>query len=483
MSLRTNRVELSAAYPLSGRDWRATPDARTTAILAGGAGAAVALASTIAFAGPKVATLMIIVLSLVTLMAVRPAVAGYLLIAVTPLVAGIDRGAALPALRPQEALMVLAVVALCGRAVVRLGAFSPPRPRVSRLDVAILLLAVTSSIVPLAWLALRGMQIEGDDVLYALMIWKYYAVFLIFRSAIRSPAQARMCLWLAMTAAALVAVIAILQSIQLFGVDAFLATYYAPYGDVSAVSNNRGGSTLSLPIAVADLMILNLAIALGMLKASSRRWLLLSLASLFAIGVFASGQFSGIIALLVGTGALAIATGRIRYVVVLPLSLAVAAVALRPVIDRRLEGFQSPSGLPVSWQGRINNLENYFLPQLFSHEQWLLGVRPAARVATQKIASGYIWIESGYIWLLWAGGLPLLASFLYFLWAGGREAMAVVRARTDAFGAAALAVVVGLSIVGVLMIIDPHLTYRGSADLLFALLGITAAARTIRRTS
>jgi hypothetical protein len=288
-------------------------------------------------------------------------------------------------------------------------------------------------------------------------------------------------MWLAMAAAALVAVVAILQSLKLFGVDAFLATYYAPYGDVSAVSLNRGGSTLSLPIAVADLMIFNLAIAVGMMKASGRRKLLLGLASLFAIGVFASGQFSGMIALLVGTCALAFATGRIRYVVVLPLSLAAAAIALRPVIERRLEGFQSPSGLPESWQGRITTLENYFLPQLFSHEQWLLGVRPAARVATQKIATGYIWIESGYIWLLWAGGLPLLASFLYFLWAGGREAMAVVRTRSDAFGAAALAVVVGLSIVGVLMLIDPHLTYRGSADLLFGLLGITAAAAATTR--
>lgn len=479
MSLLSNRVELSAAYPLiTGRDWRATQAAHT-AILAGGAATAVALASMIAFTGAKVATLMIVVLLLITLIAVRPAVAGYLLIAVTPLVAGIDRGTALPALRPNEALMVLAAAALCGRAVVRLS-ISAPRPRILPLDAAILLLAVTSSIVPLAWLAVRGVQIESDDVLYALMIWKYYAVFLIFRSAIRAPAQARICLWLAMTAAALVAIIAILQSLELFGVDALLATYYAPYGDVSAVSINRGGSTLSLPIAVADLMIFNLAIAIGMLKTSRLRWLLLSLASLFAIGVFASGQFSGLIALLVGTGAVAIATGRIRYFVVLPVSLAAAAVALRPVIDRRLEGFQSPSGLPVSWQGRISNLENYFLPQLFSHEQWLLGVRPAARVATQKMATGYIWIESGYVWLLWAGGLPLLASFLYFLRAGGREAMAVVRTRTDAFGAAALAVVTGLSVVGVLMIIDPHLTYRGSADLLFALLGITAAARTIR---
>jgi hypothetical protein len=226
-------------------------------------------------------------------------------------------------------------------------------------------------------------------------------------------------------------------------------------------------------------MAFNLALAIGLLKTSQRRWLLVGLMSLFAIGVFASGQFSGVIGLVVAVGAIAVVTGRVRYLGVLPVSLAVAFVALRPVINRRLEGFQSPSGLPMSWQGRTSNLENYFLPQLFSHGHWILGVRPAARVATQKIASGFIWIESGYVWLLWAGGIPLLLSFLYFLWAGGREALTVLRSRTDALGAAALGVVVSLSVVGVLMTIDPHVTYRGSADLLFALLGIIAAARVI----
>jgi hypothetical protein len=309
------------------------------------------------------------------------------------------------------------------------------------------------------------------------MIWKYYVIFLIFRSVVRSESQARICLWLSMGAAALVAVIAVVQSLQLFGVNAFLETWYAPYGDTSLVTNNRGGSTLSLPIAVADLMAFNLAIAIGLLKSSQRRWVLIGLISLFAVGVFASGQFSGVIGLVVAVGAIAVVTGRVRYLAVLPVSLAVALVALKPVVDKRLEGFQSPSGLPLSWQGRINNLENYFIPQLFSHGHWILGVRPAARVATSKIASGFIWIESGYMWLLWAGGIPLLLSFLYFLWAGGREAVTVFRARSDALAAAALAVVVSLSLVGVLMTIDPHLTYRGSADLMFALLGIVAAAR------
>jgi hypothetical protein len=479
MSLFVNRHEPSfAGYPAARRGLpRALDGANDTAVYAAGAAAAVVLGALIAFAGPKLALLAMVVLTLLGIMAVRPAVAAYLMIAITPLVAGIDRGTVMPVLRPNEALMLLAVVALCGRAILRLNVSSRPQLRFQRLDVAILLLAVTSSIIPLAWLGVRGVKLESDDVLYALMIWKYYAVFLIFRSAIRTPAQARICLWLSMAAAALVAVIAVLQSLGVPGVEAFLVTYYAPYGDVSAVTLNRGGSTLSLPIAVADLLAFNLAIAIGLLKSSRLRWPLIALISLFAIGIFAAGQFSGVIGLVVAVLAIVVTTGRVRYLSLFPASLAVAFVALKPVVNKRLEGFQSPSGLPVSWEGRLDNLHNYFLPVLFSHAHWVLGVRPAARVATQKIAAGYIWIESGYIWLLWAGGIPLLLSFFYFLWAGAREALAVLRARTDALAAAALAVIVALSIVGVLMTIDPHLTYRGSADLLFALLGIVAAAR------
>ena len=51
------------------------------------------------------------------------------------------------------------------------------------MDGALLLLAVTSSFVPLAWMAIRGATIERDDLLYSLMLWKYYAVFLAFRFA------------------------------------------------------------------------------------------------------------------------------------------------------------------------------------------------------------------------------------------------------------------------------------------------------------
>ncbi len=133
VSLFMNRHELSfAGYPAARRGLpRALDGANDTAVYAAGAAAAVVLAALIAFAGPKLALLALVVLTLLAIMALRPAVAAYLLIAITPLVAGIDRGTVMPVLRPNEALMLLAIVALCGRAILRLNVSSRPKLRFS----------------------------------------------------------------------------------------------------------------------------------------------------------------------------------------------------------------------------------------------------------------------------------------------------------------------------------------------------------------
>ena len=59
---------------------------------------------------------------------------------------------------------------------------------------------------------------------------------------------------------------------------------------------------------------------------------------------------------------------------------------LWPVIRSRLGGFNSASGLPVSWVDRLYNLRTYFWPVLFSDNNWILGVRPAARIARREQA-------------------------------------------------------------------------------------------------
>jgi len=415
-------------------------------------------------------------IALVTAVALRPPVGVYLLIVVTPLVAGIDRGSMVPLLRPNELLDVIIGAGLVVGGLLRMRSGAIPQLRIKPVDRTILLVAVTSSIIPLAWMLLRGQTIESDDLLYSVMVWKYYGVYLIARMSVRTDKEIRNCLWLSMVAAAIVSIIAILQSLNVSFVTGFLGKYYVDYGYAASVSEGRGGATLSLPIAVADLLTFNLAIAVGFLARSrSYRRVLVVMSVLFVIGVLSAGEFSGVIGLLLGIVVMAVVTHRARLVALLAPVLVVGALLLRSVVGARLSGFQSASGLPNSWSERWWALTTIFWPQLFSHGNFILGVRPAARVATASRAAGYIWIESGYTWLLWAGGIPLLVAFMYFLWKNVHLNLAVARVARDSTGVAAFAVVVALSVVGVLMIIDPHLTYRGSADLMFVLLGLATA--------
>jgi hypothetical protein len=74
--------------------------------------------------------------------------------------------------------------------------------------------------------------------------------------------------------------------------------------------------------------------------------------------------------------------------------------------------------------------------------------------------------------LLWSGGIPFLGAYFYFVWTNLRLALAAARERVDEVGVVGLAIVVALVVISILMILDPHLTYRGSADLLFMLLGL-----------
>ena len=87
----------------------------------------------------------------------------------------------------------------------------------------------------------------------------------------RTVRDIRWCLYVAMGAAAIVAVVAILQALQLFGIVSFLQKYFSQNGDQQALANNRGGATLGLPIAVADLLIFNAAIAFGFLTQTKDR--------------------------------------------------------------------------------------------------------------------------------------------------------------------------------------------------------------------
>jgi lipopolysaccharide/colanic/teichoic acid biosynthesis glycosyltransferase len=414
--------------------------------------------------------------ALIAVSAASPAVGAYVVLGVGPLVMGIDRGQVLPLLRPNEAVLLLVASGVCARRLwERLeGSAAPLRVGARRraVELSLLAMAGSASLIPLLWLKARGQPVTQDDVLYAITLWKYLVLYAVIRTAVRTQEEVRRCLGVILGSSAVVAVLAMLQSAGVAGIPGLLSRIFGS-AQADATSGGRGSSTLGSAIAVGDVCAFCAAISLAWLLVGNGRRRAAALTLLFVAGSMGSGQFSGVLALLVAVVAVALVLRQGRRVMqrVGPYLL-VAAVVLLPVISQRLAGF-SGGHLPSSWSNRLSNLETFFWPRLGKDFGWLLGVQPAARIPDPHRAAGFVWIESGYTWLLWSGGLPLLIAFLVFLATGLSALRNAVHFSVDPpTRVAAVAGYAALWVFAVLMFFDPHLTLRGAADLFFPLLAL-----------
>ncbi len=129
-----------------------------------------------------------------------PALAAYLVIGLTPLAAGINRGAAIPLLRPNEALAVFLGLVLVTRGIAQLRTGQLPKLRLGAVEVSMVLLAVCSSVAPLWWMTVQQQPITNDDLLYALVLWKYLGLYALIRMSVSTDRQVRRCLWISVAA-------------------------------------------------------------------------------------------------------------------------------------------------------------------------------------------------------------------------------------------------------------------------------------------
>ena len=415
-----------------------------------------------------------------TLMAaviLHPPLAAYLLAGTTVLVAGMGRGSLLPVIRPSEGVLLILSIALLLRALIRRVNGAPPTFAFTRVDGALVVFALSGSVLPLLWMMFRGEPVTLDDALFALALWKVYAVVIVIRTSVQTETHVMRCLWLSMSAAVIVAVIAVLQTLDLFGVREAVLTYYPPSEQVG-LDPNRGSSTLGASLVTANVMTFSLAIALACLTVLRRHRLVLTGAvATFVFGGIASGQFSAVIGLAVVAVVIGLVKGQLTKTLLgLVGSGLVAGLFLQSIVDQRLSSFRAGGRLPSSWIARLDNLRTYFWPELFSDFNYVFGIRPAPRVPYPGPGDVYVWIESGYTWLLWAGGLPMLVMYTFFMWATMTTLLRIARSRADAIGAAGTGAFAAFSAVAVLMTFDPQLTGRGEGELLFMLLALALAA-------
>jgi hypothetical protein len=433
---------------------------------------AVAVAVAGAFAGPVVVLVLALAL-VVAVCAYRPVVGTYLYLATLPFIAGFERGA-IPLLRPNEALLLLVLGGALLGAYLRSLAGTPVRLRFRpAVDVPLAAFVLLCTAWPAASLLLRG-HVPAEDELAALLpAGKLAAVFLLVRMTVLDRRQlvrvVRIIIWSAVG----IALIAIAQTLRVGPVLDFLSTY-TPAEQTSEIAA-RGSTTLASSIATGDVIAIGLILAItcaarGLLGRKER----LVAGVVLAAGVLAAGQFSTWIAALVAAALILHQYPDLRRRAVRFLPVAGVAVLIgAPAFIARLESFGEGYGVPRSWLGRWDNLTTFYVPSLFDHGGFLIGVSPESVLPAPETWREVIYLESGYLQFLWIGGLPLLAGFVWLSIAVLRRCSDLA-GRRDALGACASTLFVAWWLLIILSVIDPHLFLRGGGDLLFVLLAIVA---------
>jgi lipopolysaccharide/colanic/teichoic acid biosynthesis glycosyltransferase len=412
--------------------------------------------------------------------ALRPVAAVYLYVATLPFLAGIDRSTLIPLVRPNEAVLALVLTGAATGGVVRwIRTGVAPRPVVSRVDVPLAAFLVLATVWPVASEMLRGLTPTGGDLAATLPLIKLTALYVLVRATVRRRVQIERLVRLVIWPAVVVAVIAVLQTLQVAPVLAVLQLWWASQ-DSPADLQERGTSTLGSPLATGDVLVIAAVVlvccaARGLLGRRER----IVAATLLLVGIVATGQVTAWISALVAAVFLLVAfpglRRRVRHALI-PAAV-LAAVAL-PVITGRLQDTSS-AGVPVSWLTRWDNLTHYYLPALGGFG-FLLGVRPDSVLPAQETWRDVIYLESGYLELLWMGGVPLLLGFVWLSWAVLRTARDAAGA-PDARGALAQALGISWWMLIVVSVLDAHLTLRGTGDLLFVLLGVAAGTAAVAR--
>ncbi|MHC1559589.1 sugar transferase [Actinomycetospora sp. C-140] len=420
-----------------------------------------------------------VALALVALSCARPVAGTFVYVATLPFLAGIERGALLPLIRPNEAVLVLVVLgALLGwtHRWLRDGSVTLPAPHPVDGPLAIFLGLYT--LWPVCWMMLRGLTPTGGDLAAILPLPKLVALYLLVRLTVRTDAEVVRLLRLVVWPAAVVAVIAVLQVLAVSPVLSLLSTFWMSATDAPDDLAERGTTTLGSPLSTGDYLVLALVVLVccGMRGLLGRRERLVA-GGLLVVGILASAQFTAWLTALIAGVAILVRFPDLRRraarLWMVPVLVALLAI---PVVVSRLQDVTT-AGIPVSWATRWDNLTHYYLPVLGGF-RFLLGIGPSSVLPAQETWRDVVYLESGYLEFLWVGGVPLLLGFLWF-------GVAVLRTARDGAagpgprGAVAEALRVAWWTLLVSTVLDPHLTLRGSGDLLFVLLALVVGHRTL----
>lgn len=417
---------------------------------------------------------------LLLLLLARPMVICYMLLGVIVLTSGMERGAILPLLKPNEivfliALMVALIISLVNPKLRHEGG--------GYLLFSGVVLGLGTALIPLAAYLTRQIDLSTQDILALTAPIQYFLLFWVF-AAIPQTHQERYRLILLMIGlGGLIALIGLLQGAGVGFVQSILDTYYPSSHGAVADEAGRVTSLFGAWNATGIFLMANSLLCWGVLPSVNVGWerayITVALAASI-LGLIATGSFAGIGTLFAGILLVTAIQGRAGRVFPILVVLAILLVALifvlqpivGPLIEQRLDyqfsGKRGQDGwIPQTLTFRFDVWQEFFWPSIRANPIW--GTRPT-------IPAGFGWhaFESQYIGLLFSTGIIgliswivwLLGSFSWLLW---------LQTKMAGFGRSVGSVaLVFLAMMAVAGFTNAVFTFAGSVDYLWIMLAITA---------
>lgn len=403
----------------------------------------------------------------------RPIFGCAALVLTVPLTAGLARGAVIPVLKPNEAilLIVLAGVIAHNLTVRRV------RP-LSALDLAVGTYAIGSVVIP--WLVLELTRYPADLDTWRTVVSPalFLIVYYIFSRTAFTTETLRIVLNCALLAGVMVCGIAAAELVNLPGVRSFVeANYPAPI-----LSSFRPSSTLGHFSAVgafgALTYILALAIATVRHPGFSSLWLTFVM-GVGLLGVIVSETWAPLAALPVVTLIIVIYGRRIPRELVITVALGlVGTIFLWPLISARFDSQHLITAqgfaLPESMQTRIRYWTEFIIPALSDH----IWIGTGTVIPSSVPAPLTTYVDNEYLWAAFRAGVPgvaLLLAMMFSIMASGITARSSANSERRVLGAAALATATMLILLGATA---QYITFAGLSQEIAMLVGVLAALST-----
>lgn len=449
--------------------------------------------------GLVISPLILVIVSI--LIIARPEWGPYLIIISTLVLSALPRGI-IPFLRPNEALLILVIVIYFikslidshGQKLYFLITWSKP-------DTFFFIFFIGTSWIPLILYSLTHNFVFGlSDFFILISPIQYYLIFRIFASNLKTEKQILRAIMVIVMGGALLALISIMQTLNLFGVRSFLDKYYVVVNIVNGVvfrdnsyeATHRAFSLLGDVHATGGYLVCAtiLAIIFGKRKISPLLSKNLSIV-LNSIGIALTVSFVSIIAFFVSVFIIfRIKILKIGLIIFLIGTILLMVPNFRDLVLNRLgKQFNNPAALQASNYLPFH-IEGSFIPSslIFRFYVWedvifptlkenlLFGVSPLAEV---KNETSWVTTESYYILLLFKGGVVALSAYLIFIYVSIRYFWKIYR---DVLKTSKLAQNLAYaSILVMVVIIVMNITTRameisGLAEMPWIMFGLTVAS-------